>query len=68
MQCENGNFKVVRAVALNTSFRIDIWNERSGTKSVSPPAAGPRSRRNAATQSQIFTTALPELVGQGVSQ
>ena len=29
MQCENGNFKVFGAAALNTSFRIDIWNERS---------------------------------------
>ena len=28
MQCENGNLKVVSAAALNTSFRVDIWNER----------------------------------------
>jgi hypothetical protein len=32
MQCENGNFKVFGAAALNTSFRIDIWNERSISK------------------------------------
>ena len=34
MQCENGNLKVVSAAALNTSFRIDIWNERSIWKGV----------------------------------
>jgi hypothetical protein len=32
MQCENGNLKVVDAAALNPSFRIDIWNERSISK------------------------------------
>ena len=32
MQFENGNFEIVSAAALNTSFRIDIWNERSISK------------------------------------
>jgi hypothetical protein len=38
MQCEKGNFRVVNVATLNTSFRIDIRNERSISKPMASTA------------------------------